>query len=88
MNLTFNNKFGGTLCLATGVDRKNFIFTTVLRPDSENVQGAHAKGVGHVVVVVGVDADVVQEPGYIGGGTSSHSASHKELVTVGWCVDF
>lgn len=88
LNLTSNNKFSRTLCLAKTVDCNNFIFTTVLWSDSKNVHGAHAKWVGDVIVVVWVDADVVQVPGYSGRRASSDSTCHVELVAFRWCVHF
>lgn len=86
--LTSNSNFSGTLCLAKRVDCNNFILATVLWPDSENIDGAHAKRVGDVVVTVRVDAHVIQVPGYGGRRAPSHSACHVDLVTFRWCVDF
>lgn len=87
-NLTFHNKFSGTLCLAERVDCHDFVFTAVFWPDSQNVHGAHTKRVGDVIVVVWVDADIVQVPWYTGCRASSDSTRHVELVAFRRCVDF
>lgn len=88
LNLTSNSKFCGTLCLSKRVYCNNFVITAVLRSDSENVHGAHTKRVGHVIVAVGVDADVVQVPRHSGCRASSDGTCHVELITFRWCVDF
>lgn len=87
LSLTSHNKFSGTLCLAQRVDCNNPIFTAVLFADSENIHGAHTKWVGDVIVVVWVDADVVEVPRHSGRRASSDSTCHVELVTFRWCVD-
>lgn len=88
LNLTFNHKFSWTLSFAEGVDRDYLIFAAVLGSHSEDIHGAHTNCVGDVVVVVWVDADVVQVPGNSGCGASSDSACHEELVTFRRGVDF
>lgn len=88
LDLTSNNKFSRTLCLAKRVNCNNFIFTAVLWLDSENEHGAYTKRVGDVVAIVRVDADAIQVPGYIGCRAASDSTCHVELVTLRWRVDF
>lgn len=87
VNLTFDNKFRCTLCLAKRVDRNHFVFTTVFRSDAENVQRANAKRVGDVIVFVRVDADVIQVPGHSRRGTSADGTRHVELVSFRRSVD-
>lgn len=87
-NLTSNDKFRRALRLAERVDGDHFTDAAVFWSDSEDVHGAHAKRVGDVVVVVKVDADVVQVPGHSGRRAPPHSTRHVELVSCRWCVDF
>lgn len=80
LGLTLNHKFSGALCLAQGVHSHHFVLPTVLGVDSEDVHGADAVGVGDVVVVVRVDAGVVEVPHDAWRRAAPDSTGHEELV--------
>ena len=81
-----HGEFSGALHSAQRVLRGNGVLPVVLGAHPQDDHGAHAAGVGDVVVGVGVEADVVAVPGDAGLGVPRDGAGHVALVRLGAAV--
>lgn len=81
--LTLDGQFGGALCPPQGVLCDDGVVSGVFGAHSQDEHGAHATGVGDVVVGVCIEADVISVPGDMGGWIPSYSTAHVALVALG-----